>query len=530
MKNIKYLFASLSLLSLFSCSDFLESTPKGVMDQDRFFLSPDAGYSAVVKCYKTLNDVAGFEAPRMDLYNISTDDSEKGGSDAGDRTFAGDLSFGRAMASNTDLANLWSNMYAGIARCNICLENFPNTALVDADGYPVSEDVKARYIGEVKFLRAFFYFELCKIFGGVPLVERTLTVNDSKNLVRATEAETAEFIIKDLSEAAIESNLPDKRSLPTTEVGRITKEAVWSFQARVYMYFAKDNPAYYADARDAAKKVINSKSCELAPNFQSLYLSDNYLLSESIFPNIRGDIPGEHIYGSFMPVYSNPRSCGAYGFDQPTQNLVDEFEEGDPRLLYTIVEPGDKFPKDRGSETLDFSTYPNTGYHSRKAFLVASRRGNGWGDDAWTFHIIRYADVLLLYAEALIHTNGDKQEIVDCINLIRDRANNSRSGDIEATSRVLIIPNIKLKPVTINDDLLAVVKHERRVELAMEYNRLYDLKRWNSYIETMNTFSTYPYARGRGAAFKKGVNELFPIPQVEIDRSGGSIKQNPGYN
>ena len=156
---------SLSLISLFSCADFLDRDPKGVMDQDRFFLSPDAGYSAVVKCYKTLNDVAGYEAPRMDLYNISTDDSEKGGSDAGDRTFAGDLSFGRALASNTDLVNLWSNMYNGIARCNICLENIPNKPLVDADGYPLSNDVKARYIGEVKFLRAFFYFELCKIFG-----------------------------------------------------------------------------------------------------------------------------------------------------------------------------------------------------------------------------------------------------------------------------------------------------------------------------------------------------------------------------
>jgi len=198
--------------------------------------------------------------------------------------------------------------------------------------------------------------------------------------------------------------------------------------------------------------------------------------------------------------------------------------------LYTIIEPGDKFPKEKGSETLDFSTYPNTGYHSRKAFLVVSRRGNGWGDDAWTFHIIRYADVLLLYAEALVQTNGDKDEIVKYINMVRDRANDSRSGDIEATSRVLIIPNIKLKPVTINDDLLAAVKHERRVELAMEYNRLYDLKRWNCYVETMNTFSTYSYAKGRGAAFKKGINELFPIPQVEIDRSGGSIKQNPGYN
>ena len=151
---------------------------------------------------------------------------------------------------------------------------------MDADGYPLSNDVKARYIGEVKFLRAFFYFELCKIFGGVPLVDRTLTVDDSKKLVRATEAETADFIMKDLSEAALESNIPDKATLPTTELGRVTKEAVWAMQARVYMYFAKDNPSYYADARDAAKKVIENimKKCIKT----SAPYSSNYFMSEQM--------------------------------------------------------------------------------------------------------------------------------------------------------------------------------------------------------------------------------------------------------
>lgn len=529
MKKIKLLIASLAAISFCSCSDFLDSTPKGTMTEDKFFLSPDAGYSTVVKCYDMLGDAIGYEIPRMMLYNIATDDSEKGGSDASDRPSAADLSFGRPLASNADLAALWEGMYKAIARCNLCLENIPNKPLVDADGYPIAADVKARYIGEVKFLRAFYYFELCKIFGGVPLVERSLTVNDSKSLQRATEAETAEFIMNDLADAALEENLPSRVSLPESEIGRVTKEAVWAMQARVYMYFAKDDASYYEDARDAAKKVVES-GCELAPNFQSLFLEGNYLLSESILPNIQGDDPTNNVYGSFVPVYSNPRgSVGAYGFDQPTQNLVDEFEEGDPRLLFTIVQPGDKFPGTVKDEVLDFSTYPNTGYHSRKAFLVASRRGLGFGDDAWTFNIIRYADVLLIYAEALIQTNGDKQTIVKCINAVRQRANDSRGEDAEAVSRVLTIPDKDLKMVTVNDDLLEAVKHERRVELAMEYNRLYDLKRWNCYIETMNAFANYPYAKGRGAAFKKGVNELFPIPQSEIDRSGGSIKQNPGY-
>lgn len=500
------------------------------MDENKFFESPDAGFKALIKCYQMMNDFYRFERPRMDLYNISTDDSEKGGSGAGDGLAAQELSFGRPLASNEDLYNLWEGMYMGIARCNILIEKLNEVQMIDASGYPLTEEVKARYMAEARFLRAFYHFELCKIFGGVPVVKRVLTVADSKKLERDTESETAKFIIEEFKSIAEETNLPSKKTLPASELGRVTREAVWSMQARVYMYFAKDNADYYADGRDAAKRVIDSNSCILEPNFQDLFLANGYLSAESIFTNIRGDVPAEYIYGSFLPCYASPRSCGAFGFDQPTQNLVDEFEDGDPRLLYTIVEPGDKFPTASGSETLNFSTYPNTGYHNRKAFLVESRRGAGWGDDAWSFHHIRYADVLLLYAEALIQTGGDKKDIVECINAVRDRANKSRSGDAEAVSRVRAISDTPLRMVNESDDLLAAVKHERRVELAMEYNRLYDLKRWNCYIETMNAFAEFEYSNGRGAAFRKGVNEVFPIPQSEIDRTGGSIKQNPGYN
>lgn len=531
MKRIYIILAALLAVGAFSsCEDFLTRDPKGTMDENRFFNSPDAGFQSVVKCYQTLNDFYRFERPRMDLYNISTDDSEKGGSGAGDGLAAQELSWGRPLASNEDLANLWDGMYRGIASCNKCLEKFPVTDLIDAEGYPVTAEVKARYTAEVRFLRAFFHFELCKIFGGVPVVKTSLTVDDSKSLVRSTEAETGNFIMSELEAIADDPSLPSKLSLPADELGRVTREAVWAMQARVYMYFAKDDPSLYEKARDAAKRVVDSRSCILEPNFQDLFLADGYLSSESIFINLRGDVPAQYIYGSFIPCYSSPRSCGAYGFDQPTQNLVDEFEEGDPRLLFTIIENGDVFPTASGTEKLDFSTYPSTGYHNRKAFLVQSRRGAGWGDDAWSFHHIRYADVLLLYAEAIIMTEGDKSVAVDCINQVRIRANNSRTGDVEAVSRVRAIADKPLAMVTESDDLLAAVRHERRVELALEYNRLYDLKRWNSYIETMNAFAQLPYSNGRGSAFRKGVNEVFPIPQVEIDRSGGSIKQNPGYN
>lgn len=530
MKKTHFLIIAIVLLSTISCKDFLERPPLGVMTEDNYFTSPDAGFNSVVKCYQTFNDFYGYEAPRAELGNMATDDSEKGGSDAGDRPFVADLSYGRALSSNTTLTNFWRTMYFGIGNCNLSVENISTQALIDASGYPVTDETKARYIAEVKFIRAFLYFELVKTFGGVPLVDKTLTVDDGSKLVRASENETFLFIMKDLNDAANEVNLPAKANLPATELGRVTKEAIWAMQARVYLYFAKDDDSLYAKAKDATKKVIDTHSFELEPHFQTLFLENGYRSKEGIFTSIRGDNPGLNIYGSFMPIYTSPRGpSGAWGFDQPTQNLVDEFEEGDPRLLFTVIQPGDKFAKNPGQEVLDFSSYPNTGYHNRKSYVPTARRGAGWGDDAWSFHIIRYADVLLMYAEALLQTGGNMQEVANTINLIRHRANNSRQNDAEAISRVLIIPNIPLTDVKSSDDLLLAIKHERRVELAMEYNRLYDLKRWNSYIQTMNAFSSFPYANGRGASFKAD-NELFPIPQIEIDRSQNSIKQNPGYN
>ena len=408
------------------------------------------------------------------------------------------------------------------------LDNLPKNKLLDDNGYELTTAVRDRYLGEMKFVRAYLYLELVRVFGGVPLVQATPTVNDGKTLVRASATEIFKFIIKDFEEAA--ASLPAKKDMLAEELGRASKEAAWAMQARVYLYFAKDDPLLFEKARLAAKKVIDQNAFSLAPEFQDLFLTDGYKTPEPVFSIIKGDNPGANVYGAFTPTYTSPRGAtGAYGFDQPTKDLVNEFEAGDPRLLFTVIEPGDVFPKVSGQEVLDFSSYPSTGYHSRKSYLPPTRRGAGFGDDAWTFHPIRYADVLLMYAEALLQTGGSKQEVANNINLVRRRASNSRRTDAEAISRVRVIQNIPLADVKASDDLFKAIKHERRTEFAMEYQRLFDLQRWNSYIETMNNYSAKPLSNGKGAAFKKGVNELFPIPQTEIDRSGGSTTQNPGY-
>lgn len=529
MKKILYATLCFTLFGVASCKeDFLNRPTAGVQTEENFFKSPGAASKMLVKCYQVFNDAYGYEAPRAELGNMATDDSNKGGSDAADRPFVADLGYGRALSSNPTLQNFWTTSYLGIGNCNLGLANLPINDLLDNDGFKLKEEVKDRYLAEMKFLRAFLYFELVKVFGGVPLVDKTLPVSSSNNLKRATSQEIFDFIISDLEAAAIK--LPKKNSTQTSDRGRATREAAWAMQARVYLYFAKGNPALFEKARDAAKKVIDENSFSLTPNFQDLFLNDGYKNLEPVFSIIKGDDPGLNIYGAFTPIYTSPRGqTGAYGFDQPTQNLVDEFEPGDPRLLFTIIEPGDVFPKSSGQEVLNFSSYPSTGYHNRKSYLTPLRRGAGFGDDAWTFHLIRYADVLLMYAEALLESNGDKNVVATYINKVRTRASNSSRTDAEAISRVRIIANTPLKNVQSSDDLRKAIRHERRVEFGMEYQRLSDLQRWNVYVETMNNYATTPFSNGRGAAFKKGVNELFPIPQAEIDRSGGSTTQNLGY-
>jgi hypothetical protein len=532
MKKLTYIIAICFSLTGVSCSDdFLEQPPLGNQTDENFYTSPDAGYKTLINAYLGFYDFWGYQAARAELGNMATDDSDKGGSDAGDRPFVTDLGFGRALSNNETLQGFWAACYKAIGNSNIALEKLAAAPLVDAQGNPLDEKVKQRYLAEIRFLRAFFYFDLVRTFGGVPLVTKTLLIDDRTNITRASAQEVYRFIDEELTAVANEPNLPSSNGLAASELGRVTKEVAWAMQARVYLFFAKDDVALYARARDAAKKVIDSKAFELHPQYQEIFLQNGYKTKEAVFSIIMGDNPASFIYGSTIPVYTSPRgSTGGWGFDVPTPDLVNAFEPGDPRLLHSVISQGDIFPKSgSGQEVLDFSSYPNNGYHNRKVYLPETRRGQGWGNDAWTYHPIRYADVLLMYAEALLESGGDKQEAANYINLVRNRASNSRREDVEAIARQITIAPVPLAEVKATDDLRKALRHERRVELALEYHRLYDLIRWGILVETMNAYAQKPGANGKGANFKKGINEVFPIPQIEIERSGGAIVQNTGY-
>ncbi|MET6998055.1 RagB/SusD family nutrient uptake outer membrane protein [Chitinophaga defluvii] len=533
MKKLIYIISFAALLLPVSCSkDFLNRPPVGKQTDESFYKSPGAGFKTLINCYLGFYNFWGYQAALAELGNMATDESDKGGSDAGDRPFVTDLGFGRTQSSNETLQGFWAACYKAIGNCNEALEKLPDAPLLDDKGNPLDENIKKRYLAEIHFLRAYYYLDLVRIFGGVPLVTKTIPVDDRNKIVKATTQEVFQFIITEMEAAAGDAALPSRNQLPAAELGRVTKEAIWAAQARAYLFFAEDDKALYAKARDAAKKVIDSKAFSLEPDYQKLFLADAYKSKEVVFPIIFGDNPGAFIYGTTLPVYCSPRSAGGWGFDCPTKSLVDEFEPNDPRALFSILDQGDVFPNPTGNEKLDFSTYPNTGHHNRKIFLPANRRGQGWGDDAYTMHLIRYADVLLMYAEALLESGGSKQEVADYINDIRHRASTSSHTDVEAISRIRTVANTPLPIVSAGADLRKAVRHERRTELALEYGRVFDLIRWNNYVTTMKDYSTKPYSGGKGGNFRppaSGNKYVFPIPQVEIDRSGGSIKQNEGY-
>jgi hypothetical protein len=523
------------LLIFSSCSkSYLDRDPLGNQTEDNFYSSRDAGIKTVTNCYAGFNTFWDYQAAMVDLGNIATDESEKGGSDAGDRPSAADLGYGRAQASNEQVLGVWKVCYSTIGNCNTGLENLPNAALVDGSGNPVPASVKNRYIAEIRFLRAYFYFDLARLFGGVPLLTRTMSVSDRDKLSRSTDAEIYKFITDELIACTQAADLPSAKDMSATETGRVTKEAVYAMLARVYLFYAGADNSLYTKAKDAAKQVIDANAYTLTPNYQDLFLPNGYQLKENVFAvHYEMDL-ALGTPGTYTPLYTNPRSTGGYGFDCPTESLVNEFETGDPRLLHTVLDNNDVFPRtNSGTDVLDFTNGSGSGHFGRKIFYTQARRGAYWGypGNAWTWYLIRYSDVLLMYAEALLGSGGDKQLGADAINMVRHRANTSSRTDAEAVARMRTIPNVPLPDVSAAADLTAALRHERRTEFGMEYQRLYDLIRWGTYVTTMHDFATKPYSNGRGAAFKAPATGrfLFPIPQTEIDLSGGSITQNPGY-
>jgi len=495
-------------IALFTKCDkaFLEVEPLVGSTEVNYYQTPEDAQAAIIACYNPLQqEVTNIQgssalAPHFRWYfgDICSDDSFKGGSGDGDEPEL--LQFENFTGSPNSKLILaeWQVAYKAIAYCNIALEKIP--------GIDMDDDVKARYLAEAKFIRAYSYYTLVTMFGGVPLITTPLAPSEYQQ-ERASAADIWNQIETDLSEAR--NDLPFKSELSINQLGRATWGAATSMLAKAHAQ-QRDWPNTF----DIAQEVVNSPEYFLDPNYGNIFTLAGENGPGSIFEiqymNASGGNWGNQLEGTFTNIFQRARGAfNGFGFNIPTDDFVNDFDPADPRLGFTVFREGDVMG-DRGTFTTDAAGFPYQ-YYPRKYFSNAAddapfgdNAPNGPSND----RVIRLADVMLLYAEAAYH-EGAEGISRTMLNLIRERARGGNNG---------VLPDIA--PFVQGPALLDRIYRERRNELGLEGHRFFDLVRQNRIGEVM---------RDQGFNFIDGVHEIFPIPTAEITLSQNTITQNPGY-
>lgn len=502
MKNIKYLLFILVSVSVSSCSDFIDNEITGKQNLDNYYSNFTERDKAITGCYASLSPQDWWETDFFWMVgDICSDDAFKGNSNEGDQRDFGNLANFNITASNEWLDSKWRFTYQGIFRCNLAITRIPDAA--------VSSEENETLVAEAKFLRAFFYFELVKNWGGVPLLIEPISVSDA-NLEKSTEAQIWAQIEKDLTEA--KDFLPLKSMVSASNIGRATKGAAIAYLAKAALYQKK-----YAEVQSLVNEVIIAGEYNLNDSFGDVWSVANPNGNGSIF-EIQNSYHDLYDTGSALPVLSRSRADGGWGFCTPSSNL-DNFMGDDPRRVHTIIKQGDYVDEDHPSYDTD-PTQNMSGRINRKYYLsMAERPEKSEHTRSPLNHILlRYADLLLMHAEAAYH-NGDESAALTSLNKVRTRVG---LDDILATG----------------PQLIDAIFDERRMELAMEGHRYYDLKRSDRLSDAMASFlnynlnestDTYDAGNDEGKYYNAAIHSLFAIPQSEIDLSQGRITQNQGY-
>lgn len=466
--------------------DFLDvDQTESISTKDIELFNNDSGATTfVTSIYSKFLDWDMSSFGWIGLASITTDDADKG-SDPGDTGTDKDVLDALTYnSSNPSAESTFIAQYDGINRCNQALDILPKLN-------KANPALRERLMGEAKFLRAFMYFTLVKCYGGVPIADHlpNPTSIDDKNmlLVRKTTAETYAFIEKDLTEAI--TVLPLKSAYGENEKARASKGAAYALLAKVNLY------------QKNWQKVIDNCNLvtgyALAPDYAKMFRIEGENDIESIFEiNGVGSVPIKGIQG-----YSNTqgvRGAGGWGwgFNTASKSLVDAYEPGDVRKAATIIF--------RGTTLYDGREIPlspddhNQGYNFK---AYSSQFTDAWETDA-NIKYLRYGEVLLMKAEAL-NELGQTSDAIPLLNAIRHRAG---LGDTPAVTQA---------------EVRTAIWKERRVELAFEFDRFFDLVR---------TGQAKAAFAADGKVFTENKNELFPIPASFIIQSNGLTAQNPGYN
>ncbi len=508
--RIAMIFSILTLLSVSCKKDFLDQKPTSTLNELNYFKTVAELETGLVACYGALK--WDFDDACWELGDVGSDDADKGSS-AEDEYPLTPISYSQQNNDNSFVMGFWIDVYMIIARCNEVIDKSSGTKA------GTQEDVAAieKIVDQAKFIRAVMFYYLVTGWGDVPLVNKFLGP-DELNLKRVP----ADSVWKQ-----IESDLMDATNLPTksewNQSGRITSGAAWSMLGKVYLTERK-----YDLANSAFDKVVGSGQYSLVPDYGLIYRHEGENCDESIFEIQCKSIAGQNL-GTWSCIFRLPKDPNeGWGFDCPTQDLLNEFEPGDPRIIYTFMFPGDVFPGYLGGPPYTVQNYLSpTGYNSRKAWIPHSERDSLYFTD-WdlNYRYMRYAEVLLLYAESLNEANNSDAAL-KWLNLVRERARNTPTTDPQRISCAYPLTYIGelLPDVTTHDQssLRQAIWHEQRVELALEGQRRVSLLRTGRFINRMNSAKAYANVTVQPYQL------LLPIPASEIELSNHVLTQNPGY-
>ena len=484
MKKLQLYLLAILFVSV-SCSDELNVEPNDAMSEFDFLNNPDNAIQLVNGVYNKLLDWNMSSFAWIGVTSITSDDADKGstpGDTGTDKHKLDALNFESNLLSFKDV---WDARYDGIYRAN--------NAIYYLERLTIDQNLKNRLIGEAKFLRALWYFDLVRCFGGVPLVTSKIEITDIEtvNAVvynRKSKAETYAQIEADLLDAI--EKLPTKSQYAQSDIGRASKGAAQALLAKSYLYQEQWQKAF-----DTSELVINSGTYGLMPNYADVWKEIGENGIESIFEVQATLSKGIVGYTDVQGPRGTPDL--GWGFNTPSASLVNAYSAGDLRknatILFVQSSPFLLWDGFEGSPSWNNSRYNYKAYQSS---VVESWNGNK-GETAKNLRILKFSDLVLIRAEAALQLGNSAEALVQ-VNRLRTRA-----GLSELTSISL-------------DQLY----EERHLEMAMEHDRWFDLVRTRQAQSKMAQ---------NGKTFIVGKHELFPIPIDLITQSGGLLLQNPGY-
>ncbi|MBS7231102.1 RagB/SusD family nutrient uptake outer membrane protein [Flavobacterium psychroterrae] len=497
----KYLFTTIITLTLFStisisCSDeFVSPKPEYSIDSENYFNSKEDYNQALIAAYDLLQSTYA----NVLLGEIASDNTLAGGESPTDVIGWQQVDDMIHTQTNSNLRDIWNWMFAGVQRANYILEFKDKT---DFEG-------KNQLLAETRFLRAYYQFELVKWFGGIPMKgDARFKVGDEKTTPRSTVAEVYASIEADLTFAV--ANL----SPTASQKGRVTKGAAQALLGKAYLYQSK-----YVQAANILDAVITSGKYTLQADYDAMFELAGENGTESVFEVQYTDVEGAgftclqcsegNVAVGFSGIrnFSGPLFSPGFSFNIPTKESADAFEVGDKRKDVAILDiaafAAANASFDGGKGVSYGKGNEDTGYFNRK-YLPRKRSAEAQGDLNLTnpnnYRAIRYADVLLMAAEAYNRGAIDDTKARTYLNQVRRRAFGDTNHDIAVSGAAL------------TDFILA----ERRVELFGEGHRFFDLVRTGKAV-------------GKIPGFKANKNELFPLPIEEIQFANGNWQQNPGY-